>query len=91
MASSPTVSSADAGRNDCWFPPFGEPACARVKSVQPLPKPQTNSAEIESLIDHIRKTNIEPEAKSKIEQLLGTVLPLADPLQQKPCRSTVKG
>jgi len=36
--------------------------------------PRTNPAEIENLIEQIRKTNLEPGAKEKIERLLRTVL-----------------
>src|SRR5215467_2804794 len=45
--------------------------------------PRTNSAEIENLIEQVRRTNLEPGAKEKIERLLRTVLTLAELLQQK--------
>jgi transposase len=45
--------------------------------------PKTNSSEIENLIEQIRKTNLEPGAKEKIERLLRTVLTLVEILQRK--------
>jgi len=45
--------------------------------------PRTNPAEIENLIEQIRKTNLEPGAKEKIERLLRTVLALVELLQRK--------
>src|SRR6185436_13437285 len=45
--------------------------------------PRTNPAEIESLIEQIRGTNLEPGAKEKIERLLRTVLTLVEQLQRK--------
>jgi hypothetical protein len=45
--------------------------------------PKTNPAEVESLIEQIRRTNLEPGAKEKIERLLRTVLLLVDLLQRK--------
>jgi hypothetical protein len=45
--------------------------------------PRTNPAEIENLIEQIRKTNLEPGAKEKIERLLRTVLILVELLQRK--------
>lgn len=45
--------------------------------------PQTTSAEIESLIEQIRATNLEPGAKDKIERLLRTVLSLVELLQRR--------
>ena len=45
--------------------------------------PRTNPAEIENLIKQIRKTNLEPGAKEKIERLLRTVLTLVELLQRK--------
>jgi len=45
--------------------------------------PRTNSAEIENLIEQIRRTNLEPGAKEKIERLLRTVLTLVELLQRK--------
>jgi len=44
---------------------------------------RTNPAEIESLIDQIRGTNVDPRAKEKIERLLRTVLILVELLQRK--------
>jgi|SRR5262245_14425432 len=40
--------------------------------------PRTNPAEIESLIEQIRGTNLEPGAKEKVERLLRTVLTLVE-------------
>ena len=37
--------------------------------------PGANPAEIENLIEQIRKTNLEPGAKEKIERLLGDDCP----------------
>jgi hypothetical protein len=45
--------------------------------------PRTSPAEIENLIGQIRKTNLEPGAKEKIERLLRTVLALVELLQRK--------
>jgi hypothetical protein len=45
--------------------------------------PRANPAEIENLIEQIRKTNLEPGAKEKIERLLRTVLTLVELLQRK--------
>src|SRR5215467_6423597 len=45
--------------------------------------PRTNPAEIESLIEQIRGTNLDPRAKEKIERLLRTVLTLVELLQRK--------
>jgi transposase len=45
--------------------------------------PRTNPAEIENLIEQIRRTNLEPGAKEKIERLLRTVLTLVELLQRK--------
>ena len=45
--------------------------------------PRTNPAEIESLIEQIRGTNLDPRAKDKIERLLRTVLTLVELLQRK--------
>ena len=45
--------------------------------------PRTNSAEIESLIEQIRGTNLDPRAKDKVERLLRTVLTLVELLQRK--------
>jgi hypothetical protein len=45
--------------------------------------PRTNSAEIENLIEQIRRTNLEPGAKEKIERLLRTILTLVELLQRK--------
>src|SRR5262245_48896131 len=45
--------------------------------------PRTNPAEIENLIEQIRKTNLEPGAKEKIERLLRTVLTMVELLQRK--------
>src|SRR5215475_4146690 len=45
--------------------------------------PRTNPAEIEHLIEQIRRTNLEPGAKEKIERLLRTVLTLVELLQRK--------
>src|SRR5262245_61017350 len=45
--------------------------------------PHTNSAEIENLIEQIRRTNLEPGSKDKIERLLRTVLTLVELLQRK--------
>jgi hypothetical protein len=42
-----------------------------------------NPAEIESLIEQIRGTNMDPRAKEKIERLLRTVLTLVELLQRK--------
>jgi len=44
---------------------------------------RTNPAEIENLIEQIRRTNLEPGAKEKIERLLRTVLTLVELLQRK--------
>jgi len=45
--------------------------------------PRTNPAEIESLIERIRGTNLDPRAKEKAERLLRTVLTLVELLQRK--------
>jgi transposase len=45
--------------------------------------PRTSPAEIENLIEQIRKTNLEPGTKEKIERLLRTVLTLVELLQRK--------
>ncbi len=45
--------------------------------------PRANPAEIENLIEQIRRTNLEPGAKEKIERLLRTVLTLVELLQRK--------
>jgi transposase len=45
--------------------------------------PRTNPAEIESLIEQIRGTNLDPRAKDKVERLLRTVLTLVELLQRK--------
>src|SRR5499425_2607246 len=45
--------------------------------------PRTNPAEIENLIKQIRKTNLDPGAKVKVERLLRTVLTLVELLQRK--------
>jgi transposase len=45
--------------------------------------PQTNSAEIENLIEQIRAANLEPGTKAKIERLLRTVLTLVELLQRR--------
>jgi hypothetical protein len=45
--------------------------------------PQTNSEEIEDLIEQIRGTNLEPGVKAKIERLLRTILNLVALLQRK--------
>jgi hypothetical protein len=45
--------------------------------------PRTNPAEIESLIEQIRGTNLDPRAKDKIERLLRTVRTLVELLQRK--------
>src|SRR5262252_4644614 len=45
--------------------------------------PRTNPAEIESLIEQIRGTNLDPRAKEKVERLLRTVLTLVELLQRK--------
>jgi hypothetical protein len=45
--------------------------------------PRTNPAEIESLIEQIRGTNLDPQAKDKIQRLLRTVLTLLELLQRK--------
>src|SRR5215471_4726726 len=45
--------------------------------------PQTNLAEIESLIEQIRGTNLDPRAKDKVERLLRTVLPPVELLPRK--------
>lgn len=45
--------------------------------------PRTNPAEIESLIEQIRGTNLDPRAKDKVERLLRTVLTLVELLQPK--------
>jgi transposase len=45
--------------------------------------PRTNPAEIESLIEQIRGTNLDPRARDKVERLLRTVLSLAELLQRK--------
>ena len=45
--------------------------------------PRTNPAEIESLIEQIRGTNLDPSAKEKIERLFRTVLTLVELLQRK--------
>ena len=45
--------------------------------------PRTNPVEIESLIEQIRGTNLDPRAKDKIERLLRTVLTLVELLQRK--------
>ncbi len=45
--------------------------------------PRSNPAEIESLIEQIRGTNLDPRAKEKIERLLRTVLTLVELLQRK--------
>src|SRR6516165_9135515 len=45
--------------------------------------PRTNPAEIESLIEQIRGTNLDPRAKEKIERLLRTILTLVELLQRK--------
>ena len=45
--------------------------------------PRTNPAEIESLIEQIRGTNLDPRTKDKVERLLRTVLTLVELLQRK--------
>src|SRR5215467_9378516 len=45
--------------------------------------PRTNPAEIESLIEQIRGTNLEPGAKEKVERLLRTVLTLVELLGRR--------
>src|ERR1700741_2118076 len=45
--------------------------------------PRTNPAEIESLIEQIRGTNLDARAKDKVERLLRTVLTLVELLQRK--------
>jgi transposase len=45
--------------------------------------PRTNPAEIENLIEQIRRTNLDPGAKEKIERLLRTVLALVELLQRR--------
>jgi len=45
--------------------------------------PGANPAEIENLIEQIRRTNLEPGAKEKIERLLRTVLTLVELLQRR--------
>src|SRR5215510_1626348 len=45
--------------------------------------PRTNPAEIESLIEQIRGTNLDPRDKDKVERLLRTVLTLVELLQRK--------
>src|SRR5262245_12032531 len=45
--------------------------------------PRSNPAEIESLIEQIRGTNLDPRAKEKIERLLRTILTLVELLQRK--------
>jgi hypothetical protein len=45
--------------------------------------PQTNPAEIVSLIEQIRGTNLEPGAKEKVERLLRTVLTLVELLRRR--------
>jgi hypothetical protein len=41
---------------------------------------RTNPAEIESLIEQIRGTNLDPRAKDKVERLLRTVLTMVEGL-----------
>jgi hypothetical protein len=45
--------------------------------------PRTSPAEIESLIEQIGATNLEPGTKAKIERLLRTVLMLVELLQRR--------
>jgi hypothetical protein len=47
--------------------------------------PRTNPAEIESLIEQIRGTNLDPRAKDKVERPLRNVLTLVVSLQRKKC------
>jgi hypothetical protein len=60
----------------------------QMKAVRPTmakedETPRTNPPEIESLIEQIRGTNLDPRAKEKVERLLRAVLTLVELLQRK--------